>query len=362
MTTPLLAGTQRSTLWTGPVIDCDVHANVPSIETLFDYMDPVWVQGTQERGWHGPTGPRLSYPPGAATTARDEWRHDGQMPASKLSMLQNDILDPWQVDRAVLNCYYGVDSLRHPDWAAALASAVNNWIIAEWLDKDPRLVASLVIPARDPIAAAAEIDRVGSHPGFVQVMLPVRSERLYGQRIFNPIYEAATRHDLVIGLHWGGTTEDAPSPTGYASWYAEQYAAETQVYVAQLTSMVFEGTFQKFPDLRVAVMEGGFSWVPTWGWSMNKKWKGLRRETPWVDRLPLEIIRDHVRFSVAPADLGPREHSQRIIEWLGSEDLLMFATDYPHRHDDDIDELLAVIPDTMKAKLMSETARAWYKL
>jgi predicted TIM-barrel fold metal-dependent hydrolase len=277
-------------------------------------------------------------------------------------MLQNDILNPWQVDRAVLNCYYGVDSLRHPDWAAALASAVNNWIIAEWLEKDPRLAASLVIPARDPIAAAAEIDRVGSHPGFVQVMLPVRSERLYGQRIFNPIYESATRNDLVVGLQWGGTTEDAPSPTGYASWYAEQYAAETQVYLAQLTSMVFEGTFQKFPSLRVAVMEGGFSWVPMWGWSMNKKWKGLRRETPWVDRLPLDIVRDHVRFSVAPADLGQREHSKRIIEWLGSEDMLMFATDYPHRHDDSIDELLDIIPDTMKAKMMSETARSWYKL
>ncbi|TFD27743.1 amidohydrolase family protein [Cryobacterium lyxosi] len=362
MTTALLAKTERRQFWTGSVIDCDVHANVPTIETLFNYLDPVWVEGTKERGWHGPTGPRLSYPPGAATTAREEWRPANQMPASQLSLLQQDILDPWQVDRAVLNCYYGIDSLRHPDWAPALASAVNDWIIAEWLDKDPRLAASLVIPARDPSAAAAEIDRVGSHPGFVQVMLPVRSERLYGQRIFYPIFEAATRNDLVVGLQWGGTSEDAPSPTGYASWYAEEYAAETQMYLAQLTSMVFEGTFQKFPTLRVAVMEGGFTWVPMWGWSMNKKWKGLRRETPWVDRLPMDIIRDHVRFSVAPADLGPREHSQRIIDWLGSDDLLMFATDYPHRHDDRIDELLDLVPETMRPKLMSETARAWYKL
>lgn len=362
MTTSLLTNTTRNALWTGSVIDCDVHANVPSIEALFPYLAEAWIEGTKERGWKGPTGPRLSYPVGAASTARDEWRHDGLEPASKLSMLQADVLDPWNVDRAVLNCYYGIDSLRHPDWAAALARSVNDWLIAEWLDKDPRLVASLVIPARDPQAAAAEIDRVGAHPQFKQVMLPVRSERLYGQRIFNPIYEAATRHDLVVGLHWGGTTEDAPSPTGYASWYAEEYAAETQLYLAQLTSMIFEGTFQKFPTLRVAVMEGGFSWVPGWGWSMNKKWKGLRRETPWVDRLPLDIVRDHIRFSVAPADLGPREHSQRVIEWLGSDDLLMFATDYPHRHDDDIAELLEIVPESMRPKLMSETARDWYRL
>lgn len=362
MTTALLGAQSRETLWTGSVIDCDVHANVPNLEVLFPYLDPVWVEGSIERGWHGPTGPRLAYPVGAATTAREEWRREGVEPASSLHMLQEDILDPWTTERAVLNCYYGVDSLRHPDWAAALASSVNDWLIAEWLDKDPRLVASIVIPARDPLAAAREIDRVGAHPGFKQVMLPVRSERLYGQRYFNPIYEAAVRHDLVIGMQWGGTAEDAPSPTGYASWFAEEMAAETQMYLAQLTSMVFEGTFQQFPTLRVAVMEGGFTWVPMWGWGMNKKWKGLRRETPWVDKLPLDIIREHVRFSVAPAQLGPIEHSQRIIEWLGSEDILMFATDYPHRHDDDIAKLIDLLPGTMRSKVMSENAREWYRL
>lgn len=350
----------RPHTWRGPVIDCDVHATVPSVESLFPHLDPVWVQGTIERGWHGPTGPALSYPAGAA--AHREWTPDEVPPASHHGLLSKDILDPGNIERAIVNCYYGIDSLRHPDWAAALARSVNDWLIAEWLDKDPRLAASLVIPARDPQAAAAEIDRVGGHPGFVQVMLPVRSERLYGQRIFNPIYEAAVRNDLVVGIQWGGTTEDAPSPTGYSSWYAEEYAAETQLYLAQLTSMVFEGTFQKFPELRVSVMEGGFTWVPMWGWSLNKKWKGLRRETPWVDRLPLDIVRDHVRFSVAPADLGPRKQSERILDWLGSDDLLMYASDYPHPHNSQVDELLEWLPETSRAKLMHQTARDWYRL
>jgi predicted TIM-barrel fold metal-dependent hydrolase len=262
----------------------------------------------------------------------------------------------------VLNCYYGVDSLRHPDWAAALARSVNDWLVSEWLERDERLVASLVVPARDPQAAAAEIDRVGGHPRFVQVLMPARSERLYGQRVFHPIYEAMVRNDLVMGVHWGGTTEGAPSPTGFASWYVEEYAAETQVFASQLTSLVVEGVFRKFPDLRVAMLESGFTWLPTWGWNMNKKWKGLRREIPWVDRLPLDIVRDHFRFSIAPADAGPPDQMATVLEWLGSEDLLMFATDYPHWHDDDIEELLAIMPETMRAKVMSETAREWYRL
>jgi uncharacterized protein len=362
MITALLEGVARSDLWAGPVIDCDVHANVASIETLFPYLAPVWIQQTQERGWTGPSGPRLSYPPGATTTARPEWKPDGRPAASELSLLQQHILDPWDVDVAILNCYYGVDSLRHPDWAAALARAVNDWLIAEWLERDPRLRASLVIPARDPVAAAAEIDRVGGHPGFVQVLMPVRSERLYGQRIFYPIYEAMVRNDLVMGLHWGGTGEDAPSPAGYASWYVEQYAIETQLFGSQLTSLVWEGTFQKFPTLRVSMLESGFAWLPMWGWTMNKKWKGLRREVPWINRLPLDIIRDHFRFSIAPADLGPVEDARQIIDWLGSDDILMFATDYPHLHTDDIELVLDLLPESMRPSMMAESARAWYRL
>ncbi len=218
-----------------------------------------------------------------------------------------------------------------------------------------------MIPARDPVTAAAEIDRVGKHPGFVQVLLPVRSERLYGQRVFWPLFEAIERNDLVASLHWGGLAEHGPTPTGYASWYVEEYAEEPQVFGAQLTSMIVEGLFQKFPGLRVSVLEGGFTWLPTWAWNLNKKWKGLRREFPWVDRLPSEIIRDHFRFSIAPTDMGPPEQMRRIIDWLVTDDLLMYASDYPHLHTDDLHALLGLMPEAMRANVMSGTARRWYR-
>lgn len=347
--------------WNRPVIDCDVHANVPSLETLFAYQDPLWVEFTRERGWKGPVV-GVTYPPEAETTARPEWKPAKGLPATDVSMLQRHILDPWKVEKAILNCYYYVDGLRHPDWAAALAASVNDWVRENWLDKEPRLRASIVIPARDPVAAAREIDRCAAHPGFVQVLLPVRTNGLYGQRAYWPIFEAITRHDLVAGIHWGGQSEGAPSPTGYASYYAEEMVAETQVYAAQLTSMIIEGLFQKFPTVRVAMLEGGFTWMPTWAWNLNKKWKGLRREIPWVNRPPSELIREHIRFSTTPVDMGPPAHMKQILDWLGTDDILMFASDYPHLHHDDIDGLLALMPETMRANVMAETARRWYRL
>src|SRR5207237_10214872 len=99
-----------------------------------------------------------------------------------LELIQKEVLDPWNVEVGILNCAYAVDSLHNPDTAAAMAAAVNDWLIAEWLEKDSRLRASVVVPSRIPDMAAREIERAGEHPGFVQVLLPVRSEAPYGNR------------------------------------------------------------------------------------------------------------------------------------------------------------------------------------
>jgi predicted TIM-barrel fold metal-dependent hydrolase len=350
-------------VWSGAVIDADVHINVPGLETLMPYLAPVWEQFIADRGWRGPANLAVTYPPGMPSTARPDWRPgDGRAPASDLSLLREHVLDPLDVEYAVATCYYAIDSLRHPDWAAGLASALNDWLVAEWLEKEPRLRASLVVPARSPSDAAREIERVGDHPGFVQVLMPVRTDRLYGNRMWHPVYEAMCRHGLAMGLHWGGTVEGPPGPTGWPSWYVEEYVAEQQVYTSQITNLIGEGVFQAYPELRVSVAEIGFAFLPGWMWRMDKDWKAVRREIPWLNRAPSEILRDHFRFCLAPIDAGPPAEMALIVDWLESEDLLMFATDYPHWHDDDVVSFLEPLPPEMVPKVMAESARTWYRL
>jgi uncharacterized protein len=363
VTATLPLTTSRRELWDGPVIDVDVHANVPSIDALYPFMEPLWVDWCIERNYRGPGGAAAAYPPGSPRSCRSEWRPaDNKPPASSLALLQEHILDPWEVDFAILNCYYGVDSLRHPDWAAALARAVNDWVMTEWLAKDARLRASITIPARDPAAMVQEIERVGDHPGFVQVLLPIRNDQLWGQRHFHPVFKAMEARNLVAGLHAGGTTEVAPSSSGYASWFIESYGSEWLSYTSQVTSIISEGVFQVCPNLRMSVMEGGFLWLPGWGWRMNKEWRGLHREVPWIDRPPLDIIRDHMRFSTAPIDAGPPDLVAKVTGWLGTDDFLMFATDYPHGYDEDVSVLLGAMPSSVHGNIMAETARRWYRL
>ncbi|HEY8476570.1 MAG TPA: amidohydrolase family protein [Chloroflexota bacterium] len=343
-------------------IDCDVHAVVPSVETLFPYLPEYWRESIAQSGFKGPVD--TPYPPGVPTSVRPDAREPGgPPPGSDLDLLRRHVLDPWSVRYALLNCVYAVESVHNPYAAAALASAVNDWLREAWLRREPRLRASIVVPVQQPDLAAEEIDRVGGDPGFVQVLLPVRSEAPYGNRRYWPIYEAAVRHDLVVGIHFGGAPGNPPTPCGWPSTYLEEFVGMASVFQSQVISLVAEGVFERFPTLRVALLEGGFTWLPSLMWRLDKEWKGLRREVPWVRRLPSEYIREHVRLSLQPLDAPPDpRHLLQIVEQMGSDELLLFATDYPHWHFDAPEEALpAVLPEGLQRKVLVENARAFYR-
>jgi hypothetical protein len=138
---------------------------------------------------------------------------------------------------------YGIQLVHNEYWAAAMARAVNDWQIAEWLEKEPRLRASIVVPTQNPEMAAEEIERLGDQSGFVQVLLLVRTEMPLGKRHYWPIYEAAERHSLVIGIHAGGSPGNPITPVGWPSHYLEDYVSLAQAFQTQLVSLVSEGVF-----------------------------------------------------------------------------------------------------------------------
>jgi uncharacterized protein len=137
-----------------------------------------------------------------------------------------------------------------------------------------------------------------------------------------------------------------------------------QVFQSQLTSIISEGVFDLFPTVRVALLESGFTWMPAFMWRFDKEWRNLRRLVPWVKRAPSEYIREHVRMTIQPLDAPPQwEQMQTTIRQLGSEDLLLFASDYPHQHaSDPMDVLLPRLSESLVRKIRAETARNLYGL
>ena len=136
------------------------------------------------------------------------------------------------------------------------------------------------------------------------------------------------------------------------------------VFQAQLTSLISEGAFERFPELRVVLLESGFGWLPPLLWRLDKEWRGLRREIPWVKRAPSQTIREHVRAAVQPID-GPRDPDElaRLVEQIGGDEFLVFSSDYPHGHTRDYDSAFAgTLPPEVDRRIRRETAAKLYRL
>jgi uncharacterized protein len=339
------------------LIDCDVHLPVPSYDQLEHYLDQRWRDYMTESGVRAVNPPL--YPANAPLSSRP-----GTVPTSAaIDALRTHVFDRWRARYAVANCGIEISAIHNDDWALAMARAVNDWQIAEWLDPEPRLRGSLVVPLQNPEFAAGEIDRLGDHPGFVQVLLPVRAEAPLGKRRYWPLYQAAERHDLAVGIAAGGVSGNPITPVGWPSYYLEDYVSIAQAFQAQVVSLVSEGVFTNHPGLRVVLIEGGFTWLPALMWRFDKNWKGLRREIPWVTRPPSAIIREHIRLTTQPLDepADPR-HLVETIEQLGDDGMLLFATDYPHWQFDTAEGILpSGLRDDLERAILAANARSIYR-
>jgi hypothetical protein len=344
------------------VVDADVHCVVPGYQALFPYLAEHWREYMTQSAFKGPGEP--SYPRGAPTSARPGSAPPGGGPAgSDLDTLRQQVLDLFGVALGILTCTYGLESVHNPDAAAALATAVNEWQSEQWLEREPRLRGSIVVPSQQPEMAAREIERIGGSRGFVQVILPVRSRTLYGNRQYHPVFEAAARHNLAVAIHYGGASGMAPTPAGWPSYHIEDYVGMAQVAQSQMMNLIAEGVFDRFPTTRVVFAECGWAWVPPWMWRMDKEWKGLRSEIPWVKRPPSDYVREHMRFTLQPVEAADAVEFEQLVEHMGSEDLLMFSTDFPHWHFDAPHKALpAGLPDGLRRRILSENARAFYRL
>jgi uncharacterized protein len=339
-------------------IDCDVHVAVPAMSALLPYLSQAWREMIVTRGTDGLE--LASYPAGAPISCRPDWRPANGKPGTDLALLRRELLDRFDLRAAIVNCLYGGQAVHSEDLADALCRAVNDWLAAEWLDQDPRLRASIVVPAQNPHYAAAEIDRRARDNSFVQVQLLASNEILLGRKYYWPIYEAAVTHGLPIGIHAGSAHRHAPTSVGWPSHYTQDYVSHTMGLESALLSLLAEGVFNHFPDLRVVLIESGVSWLPGFLWRAIESWRGLRGETPWYTKSPADQVRQHVRLTAQPFDAPGAAEVETILGHIDSDDMLLFATDFPHWHFDGADALPPGVPERLIPKLTVANPLATY--
>jgi predicted TIM-barrel fold metal-dependent hydrolase len=336
------------------------------LEELAAYVPEPWrTKLLQRRIVH----PHNGYPNPIATHRRDAAPPSGGQPGSDPAFVVSDLIERFGMDYAVLvgeSAQLAISAMANPDAAAALASGYNDWLVDCWFRADARFLGSIFIATQDPLLAAREIERVGAHPQFVQVNVGSGARFPYGQRFYYPIYETAERLNLPIAVHpltEGSHIFGAPTPAGYPSYYYEYHTLATTALQAHLASLIAEGVFERFPRLRFVFVEGSVGWLAPLLWRMDKEWKSLRSETPWVRRLPSAYVRDHIRLTTQPLD-EPDDpaHLRQLLAMFPAEEILMFSSDYPHWDFDDPTRVFNDFPADFRRRIFYDNARQLYGL
>jgi uncharacterized protein len=344
------------------IIDCDFHNEIDSEKDLYPYLSSRWRDYIDTYGLRGPTG---GYYPRFMDHREDARPPSGRRSGSEVAFSRQDFLDPYNVAHGILIPLTPAGRQRNLDLDVALATAVNDWQVAEWLDPEPRLRASIAIPLEDPPRAVAEIKRRASDRRFVQVQFSGRPHEPMGRRKYWPIYEACAEHGLHIMSHAFGSHGQPITGTGWPSYYLEEHLGPAQAIQANVISLVAEGVFEHFPTLKLVSVENGFGWLPSLLWRLDSAWSLLKGELPHLKKSPSEYVREHVYMTTQPIEEPPHpRHFLQMIEHFGDmANHILFASDYPHWDADSPDTALPPgLPNDIKRRIYFDNAHELYRL
>ncbi len=321
------------------IADCDIHPSPKSVEKeVFPYLEKRWQDHYNTYGLllRQPYQNGPAYPKGQPDAARrDAYPPNGGRPGSDLAFMQTHHLDRYNIQLGILNPLRSGQGLQNPDFAAAYCKAVNDWQIAEWTSKEPRLKGSICIPYEDAALSVQEIERRVGDPNFVQAFMLIRTSEPMGNRRYWPIYEACAKNNIPLAVHAFGFGGSPVTGGGWPSFYIEDMVGHAQSAQNLISSIVLEGVFERWPSLKLIIVEAGFAWAPSLGWRLDRVWRQNRHELPHVKRPPSEYMRQNVWYTTQPfEEPDRRSHLKDTFEWIGW-DRLLFATDYPHWDFDD---------------------------
>ena len=339
-------------------IDCDVHPTVPDNKALLPYLDEFWRDSIVSRGINSLE--TISYPTKSPLASRPEWRDKSGFAATDPAQLADQVFGRWQAGTAILNCIYGVHLVYSEDMAKAFASAVNDWLVKEWLDRDSRLRASIVVPMQNVEYAVDEIERCAKDKRFVQVLVMAMQEVPLGRRHFWPIYAACERH----GLRSASTPARLPQSGDRA----------------RLADLVHRGLRRPGAGLPVPAREpdhrGRVRQAPRAEGGADRIRGDLAAAIP-VAVSPSSGGASHRGALGRPLAMGdrarpfPPDHSaagrargphvvERAIEHLRSDDILLYASDFPHWQFDGDAVLPAGLSPALRRKLAIDNPLATY--
>ncbi len=348
------------------VVDSDVHP-VPRRGDLVDHIPEPWR--TSFFLGHR-VGDTIIYdaPDYAHSKAMrvDTFPANGEFPGSDPDMAFRQLIMEAGSDIVILEPT--VKATRLPEATAAMATAVNRWLDAQWLDAHnnwhQRWRGSICVAIDDPQAAVAEIEHWAGHTYMSQILIKAEPRPCWGDPRYDPIWAAAVKHGLPVSCHLSrGAYETMPMPpVGFPSYNHDFMVTYSLLAANQIMSLIFDGVFDRFPALRIVFVEHAFTWILPLMWRMDAIY-AARGSFMSITRKPSEYVKEHIKFTTQPLDY-PEDKTEltRAFEWMEADKILLYSSDYPHWTFDDPRWLVKHLPPTAREKVMFRNGIETYHL
>ena len=213
---------------------------------------------------------------------------------------------------------------------AGMYRAYHRWMEA-YCGKFPgRLGGVILACGRDIPSAVEEIKRWGKS-GWAWAVLPYAP---YGMPLdhpdFEPVWAAAAEHDLAIALHTF-TVMPPYAPGGTDNWenlFLQRSASHPWCGMRNMASLIGSGLMDRYPKLRIGTLEAGHGWLPFWMARIDEHARTIRSEIPNLKMMPSEYVLSGRYFQSIEIPEGLKL-TNAVMDLVG-EDVLMYASDYPH--------------------------------
>ena len=223
----------------------------------------------------------------------------------------------------------GLDGLE-PDFAAAIARAYNDWLADFCKPYPDRFLGAAMVAPHDVAAAVAETRRTVEQLGFKAIFLAPGcvNRRPWHDRAYDPLWAECERLGIAVTFHGGGQTFLRPDFSleildKLMMWHTFNQPLGMMTVAVSLTA---GGVLERFPRLRVGLLEGNCGWAPWLFHRLDEHWEWVgRHEVPELERKPSEYFRSNCFLSVEAEEETVKDY----VAWFGDENLV-FSTDYPH--------------------------------
>jgi predicted TIM-barrel fold metal-dependent hydrolase len=276
---------------------------------------------------------------GTAASFLKPIRPEYQQRAARLA-----VMDEQGIESILIFPTFGVTfehALRHDAEATfAAMRAFNRWLEEDWgFGADGRIFGVPLLSLVDVGMAVAELERVLARGArMVHLNVGPVNGRSPGDPHFDPFWARLAEARVPVAYHasesgynellstqWG----HAPRPRSHhqSAWQYAFCFIETPL-VHTLGALIFDNVFGRFPDLRVATIECGASWVAGLLPRLDKAQMSCTKHAPWVggrlEHRASDVFRSHILVNPYP-----EENFELIFKWLGPQHL-MFGSDWPH--------------------------------